>query len=230
MLARAGGALPRRAAAARAIGAATGRGDPRRLPGIATTMLRRLYTWTLDLAARPYAFWALAAISFIESSIFPIPPDIILIAMVIARPKNAWAAATVCTVASVLGGFAGYAIGYYFFDAFGRDILEFYGMLGKFEDFRAIYAEWGFWFVLVAGFTPFPYKVITIASGVFGLDLVTFALASVVSRGARFFLVAALLWRFGAPIKAFIDKHLGWLTLAFMVLLIGGFVAIKYLF
>jgi membrane protein YqaA with SNARE-associated domain len=193
-------------------------------------MLRRLYTWTLDLAARPHAFWALAAISFIESSIFPIPPDVVLIAMVIARPKSAWAVATVCTVASVLGGFAGYAIGYFFFDAFGADILAFYGLERQFADFRGLYDEWGFWFVMMAGFTPFPYKVITIASGVFGLDLLTFALASVVSRGARFFLVAALLWRFGAPIKAFIDKHLGWLTLVFMVLLIGGFVAIKYLF
>lgn len=193
-------------------------------------MLRRLYNWTLDLAARPYALWALAAISFVESSIFPIPPDVVLIAMVIARPQRAWAIATVCTVASVLGGFAGYAIGYYFFDAFGRDILAFYGMEQQFADFRGLYDEWGFWFVMIAGFTPFPYKVITIASGVFGLDLLTFAIASVVSRGARFFLVAALLWRFGAPIKAFIDRHLGWLTIAFMVLLIGGFVAIKYVF
>lgn len=193
-------------------------------------MLRRLYNWTLDLAARPYALWALAAISFVESSIFPIPPDVVLIAMVIARPQRAWAIATVCTVASVLGGFAGYAIGYYFFDAFGRDILAFYGMERQFADFRGLYDEWGFWFVMIAGFTPFPYKVITIASGVFGLDLLTFALASVISRGARFFLVAALLWRFGAPIKAFIDRHLGWLTIAFMVLLIGGFVAIKYVF
>lgn len=193
-------------------------------------MLRRLYNWTLDLAARPYALWALAAISFVESSIFPIPPDVVLIAMVIARPQRAWAIATVCTVASVLGGFAGYAIGYYFFDAFGRDILAFYGMERQFADFRGLYDEWGFWFVMIAGFTPFPYKVITIASGVFGLDLLTFAIASVVSRGARFFLVAALLWRFGAPIKAFIDRHLGWLTIAFMVLLIGGFVAIKYVF
>lgn len=193
-------------------------------------MLRRLYNWTLDLAARPYALWALAAISFVESSIFPIPPDVVLIAMVIARPQRAWAIATVCTVASVLGGFAGYAIGFYFFDAFGRDILAFYGMEQQFADFRGLYDEWGFWFVMIAGFTPFPYKVITIASGVFGLDLLTFAIASVVSRGARFFLVAALLWRFGAPIKAFIDRHLGWLTIAFMVLLIGGFVAIKYVF
>lgn len=193
-------------------------------------MLRRLYNWTLDLAARPYALWALAAISFVESSIFPIPPDVVLIAMVIARPQRAWAIATVCTVASVLGGFAGYAIGFYFFDAFGRDILAFYGMEQQFADFRGLYDEWGFWFVMIAGFTPFPYKVITIASGVFGLDLLTFALASVISRGARFFLVAALLWRFGAPIKAFIDRHLGWLTIAFMVLLIGGFVAIKYVF
>ena len=193
-------------------------------------MLRRLYNWTLELAARPYAFWALAAISFIESSIFPIPPDVVLIAMVIAQPRKAWAIATVCTVASVLGGLAGYAIGYYFFDAFGADILAFYGMEQQFADFRHLYDDWGFWFVMIAGFTPFPYKVITIASGVFGLDLLTFLIASVISRGARFFLVAALLWRFGAPIKAFIDRHLGWLTIAFMVLLIGGFLAIKYLF
>lgn len=193
-------------------------------------MLRRLYNWTLDLAARPNAMWALAAIAFIESSVFPLPPDIILIAMVVAAPKRAWAIATVATIASVLGGFAGYAIGALAFDTVGKDILEFYGLSAKFESFRGIYDEWGFWFVMIAGFTPFPYKVITIASGVFGLDLVTFAIASVVSRGARFFLVSALLWRFGAPIKAFIDRHLGWLTILFMVLLIGGFVAIKYLF
>ncbi len=193
-------------------------------------MLRRLYDWTMGLAGRRNALWALAAIAFIESSVFPIPPDVLLLPMVLAAPHRAWLIAGVATLASVLGGFAGYAIGALLFDQLGQPILEFYGYGEKFQEFQLRYNEWGFWIVLVAGFTPFPFKVITIASGVAGLDLVTFALASAVSRGARFFLVAALLWRFGPAIRDFIEKYLGLLTALFMLLLIGGFVAIKYLF
>ena len=193
-------------------------------------MIRRLYDWTMGLAGRRNALWALAAVSFIESSVFPIPPDVMLLPMVLAARERAWLIAGVATLASVAGGFLGYAIGALLFDSVGQPILEFYGYGERFAEFQLRYNEWGFWIVLVAGFTPFPYKVITIASGVAGLDLLTFALASVVSRGARFFLVAALLWRFGPAIRAFIEKYLGLLTALFMVLLIGGFVAIKYLF
>lgn len=193
-------------------------------------MIRRLYDWTMGLAGRKNALWALAAISFIESSVFPIPPDVLLLPMVLAARERAWLIAGVATLASVAGGFLGYAIGALLFDSVGQPVLEFYGYGEKFAEFQLRYNEWGFWIVLVAGFTPFPYKVITIASGVAGLDLLTFALASVVSRGARFYLVAGLLWRFGPAIRAFVEKYLGLLTALFMVLLIGGFVAIKYLF
>jgi membrane protein YqaA with SNARE-associated domain len=192
-------------------------------------MLRRLYDWTLSLSARPGALWALAAISFIESSIFPIPPDVLIIPMVLAARQRAWVIAGVATLSSVLGGFAGYAIGHFLFQEIGQPIIDFYGYGEQFIAFREKYNAWGFWIVAAAGFTPFPYKVITIASGAFDLDLLTFAIASAASRGARFFLVAALLYRFGSPIKAFIERYLGLLTAIFFVLLIGGFVAIKYL-
>ena len=193
-------------------------------------MLRRLYDWTLSLAARRDALWALAIISFIESSIFPIPPDILIIPMVLAARHRAWLIALVATVSSVLGGIAGYAIGFYLFEAVGRPILEFYGYLDRFQDFSLAFNEYGWWIVFGAGLTPFPYKVITIASGVTTLDLATFTVASVVARGGRFFLVAALLWAFGEPIRAFIERRLGLLTVVFFVLLVGGFVAIRYVF
>ena len=193
-------------------------------------MLRRLYDWTLSLAARRDALWALAIISFIESSIFPIPPDILIIPMVLAARHRAWMIALVATVSSVLGGIAGYAIGFYLFEAVGRPILEFYGYLDRFQDFSLAFNEYGWWIVFGAGLTPFPYKVITIASGVTALDLATFTVASVVARGGRFFLVAALLWAFGEPIRAFIERRLGLLTVVFFVLLVGGFVAIRYVF
>ena len=193
-------------------------------------MLRRLYDWTLSLAARRDALWALAIISFIESSIFPIPPDILIIPMVLAARHRAWLIALVATVSSVLGGLAGYAIGFYLFEAVGRPILEFYGYLDRFQDFSLAFNEYGWWIVFGAGLTPFPYKVITIASGVTALDLATFTVASVVARGGRFFLVAALLWAFGEPIRAFIERRLGLLTVVFFVLLVGGFVAIRYVF
>lgn len=192
-------------------------------------MLRRLYDWTLGLAGHKHALWALAAVSFIEASIFPIPPDVLLLAMVLATPQRAWLIATVATLASVAGGFAGYAIGALLFETLGEPVLAFYGYQDKFLRFQDLYNEWGFWIVAVAGFTPFPYKVITIASGVTELDLATFTLASILSRGSRFFLVAALLWRFGPPIRSFIERYLGLLTILFMILLIGGFLALKYL-
>ncbi len=193
-------------------------------------MLQRLYDWTMGLAGHRHALWVLAAIAFIESSVFPIPPDVLIIPMVLATRARAWRIALVATVASVLGGGLGYLIGAAVFETLGRPLLEFYGQIGKFDEFRRIYDEWGAWIVAGAGFTPFPYKVVTIASGVAGLDPVTFMAASAVSRGARFFLVAALLWKFGAPIRVFIEKYLPYLAWAFFILLIGGFVALRYLF
>ncbi|MCP5366426.1 MAG: DedA family protein [Hyphomicrobiales bacterium] len=192
-------------------------------------MLRGLYDWTMRLSAHPHALWALAAISFAESSFFPIPPDVLLMPMVLAARRRAWLIAGVCTVASVAGAFAGYGIGAGLFDLLGKPILEFYHAADKFDWVRQQYNENGVLIVFSAGFSPIPYKVFTIASGVTGMDPLSFGLASVVSRGARFFLVAGLLWWFGEPIRAFIEKHLGKLTLLFVVLLVGGFVAIRYL-
>ncbi len=192
-------------------------------------MLRRLYDWTMGLAGHPHALWVLAAISFVESSVFPIPPDILIIPMVLAAPKRAWLIATVCTVSSVLGGLLGYAIGALLFDVIGQPILDFYGYAEKFAAFQGRYDEWGAWIVAGAGFTPFPYKVITIASGALDLNLWVFIVASVLSRGARFFLLAFLLWKFGAPIKGFIERYLPWLATLFFILLFGGFLAIRWL-
>ena len=190
-------------------------------------MLRRLYDWTLDLAAQPYALWALALIAFVESSIFPIPPDGVLIPMILAARDKAWKIATVCTVASVIGGLAGYGIGHFLFEEVGRPMLAFYHYDAKFASFQDTYNEWGAWAVFFAGVTPFPYKVITILSGTTGLDLPVFMVSSVLARGLRFFIVAALLWHFGTPIRAFIEKRLGLLFVLFTVLLVGGFVVLK---
>lgn len=183
----------------------------------------------MSFAAHPQAMWALFFIAFIESSFFPIPPDILLLPMVLAARGNAWKIAGVCTVASVLGGFAGYGIGYYLYESIGRPLMEFYGYGAKFEHFQGLYNEWGAWIVAAGGLTPLPYKVITIASGVTGLDLGTFGIASVLSRGVRYFLIAALLWYYGEPIKTFIEKYLGLLVSIGFVVLLGGFVAIKFL-
>ena len=191
-------------------------------------MLQRLYDWTMGLAGRPNALWALAAVSFVESSFFPIPPDILLIPMVLAAPTRAWRIAAVCTIASVLGGLFGYAIGYFLYESAGLPILEFYGQTARFDSFSAAYNQWGAWIVAGAGITPFPYKVITIASGVTHLDPVVFIVASILSRGARFFLTAALLWYVGPPIKSFIENNLALVTTVFFVLLFGGFVLIGY--
>ncbi len=193
-------------------------------------MLQRLYDWTLALAAHRHALPALAAIAFIESSVFPIPPDILIIPMVLAAPTRAWRIALVATVSSVVGGLFGYLIGAFLFDAVAQPILSFYGYEAQFASFQTRYNEWGAWIVAGAGLTPFPYKVITIASGATGLDPTVFIIASILSRGARFFLIAALLWRFGAPIREFLERYLAPLTVLFFVLLFGGFLAAKALF
>ena len=190
-------------------------------------MLRWLYDRTMALAGHRHANWALGAVSFVESSVFPIPPDVMLIPMVLAQRHKALLIAVICTVASVLGGLLGYAIGLYLFDTIGQPILNFYGYGEKFSSFQERYNEWGVWIVLIAGLTPFPYKVITIASGVTGLSLPVFLIASIVARGLRFSIVTALLWYFGAPFRDFIERYLGLLFTLFMVLLIGGFAVVK---
>ncbi len=191
-------------------------------------MLRSTYDWVMGLAARKDAIWVLAAIAFIESSVFPIPPDVLLIPMVLAARDRAWRYAAVCTIASVLGGMVGYAIGMFLFEAAGQPLLELYGYAAKFDEFRGRYNEWGAWIVFVAGLTPFPYKVITIASGATELDLAVFTVASVFARGLRFFIVAALLWWLGPPVREFIEKRLGLMTIVFCVLLLGGFIVARY--
>ncbi|MEZ5825052.1 MAG: YqaA family protein [Geminicoccaceae bacterium] len=190
-------------------------------------MLRGLYDWTMRQAAGPRALWSLAVISFVESSFFPIPPDILLIPMILANRARAWLIAGVCTIASVLGGIAGYMIGALLFDAIGAPLLEFYGYLDKFTDFQGMYNEYGAWIVFGAGITPFPYKVITIASGVTRLDIAVFMIASILARGIRFFFIAGLLWFWGEQIRAFIERYMGLLTVLFFVLLVGGFALLK---
>ncbi|RWR45223.1 DedA family protein [Sinirhodobacter ferrireducens] len=192
-------------------------------------MIRRLYDWTMSLAGHPRAMWALAAVAFVESSVFPIPPDVLMIPMVLAAREKAWKIAFVATLASVVGGCLGYAIGYGFMDAIGKPILEFYGKADKFDELALRFNTYGGWAVLVAGVTPFPYKVITIFSGATQLSLPLFLAVSVVARALRFFVVAGLLWRFGSPIRDFIERWLGPLFTAFVVLLIGGFYALRYL-
>jgi len=190
-------------------------------------MLRALYDRTMALAETRYALLALAIVSFAESSFFPIPPDVMLIPMILAAPSRAWMIAGVCTVASVSGGAFGYWIGASLFETVGKPIIDFYGKGDYFDEFTTRFNEIGPWAVLFAGITPFPYKVITITSGVTNLDFGVFMASSVVARGLRFFLVAALLWYFGPPIREFIERRFGLMTIIFFVLLIGGFAAVR---
>ncbi len=195
-----------------------------------SAILRALYDWTMRLAATRHATGALAFVSFIESSVFPIPPDVLLIPMVLARRAKAWWLAFVCTLASVLGGLLGYAIGALLFLAVAEPILRFYGYLDQFDRFADYYNSWGAWAVLVAGVTPFPFKVITIASGATQLSLAVFVVASLIARAIRFFAVAALLYWFGPSIRTFIEARLGLMFALFMALLIGGFAVARYAF
>lgn len=190
-------------------------------------MIRSLYDWTMSLAAHRYALFALAVVAFVESSVFPIPPDVMLIPMILAAPHRAWLIAGVCTVFSVLGGLFGYWIGFELYEAVGLPVLEFYGKTDQFGEFAARYNEWGAWAVLAGGLTPLPYKLFTILSGSTGLDLTTFTVASIVARGARFFIVAALLWKFGVPIRDFIEQRLGLMFTLFVALLVGGFAVLR---
>lgn len=192
-------------------------------------MLRRLYDWTLSLAAHPNALWALAVVSFMESSFFPIPPDILMIPLIIARPDRAFVIAAVTTISSVLGGILGYYIGWGLYESIGLPVLQFYGQDQAFENFAATYNEWGVWMVVMAGVTPFPYKVITILSGMTAMPFAAFVLASIAARAMRFFAVAILLYYFGAPIRVFIEKRLGLTFSLFAILLLGGFAVVRYL-
>ncbi|WP_439103034.1 YqaA family protein [Celeribacter marinus] len=192
-------------------------------------MITRLYQWTLRLAQSPNALWALAIVAFIESSVFPIPPDILMIPLIIARPREAFKIAGIATVASVLGGMLGYWIGFGAFETIGRPVLEFYGKDAYFDEFAVKYNEYGAWAVLIAGVTPFPYKVITILSGTTHLSLPVFVAASIVARSLRFFIVATLLWKFGEPIRVFIERRLGLIFTLLIVIFIGGFYAVKFI-
>ena len=192
-------------------------------------MLRKLYDWTMSLASRPDALRALGIVSFAESSFFPIPPDVVLIPMVIAQRARAWLIAGVCTGASVLGALLGYAIGLYLFDTLGMWVINLYGLQDKVAQFRSFYDQYGLLVILIKGLTPIPFKIVTIMSGAMHFNLPTFVAACIVTRGFRFFVVAALLKRFGEPIQAFIEKRLTLVFLAFLVLLIGGFVAVTYI-
>jgi len=191
-------------------------------------LLQSLYQQTMQLATTRYAMLALALVAFVESSVFPIPPDVLIIPMVLANRKKAWRIALICTVASVLGGILGYGIGAFLFEQIGQPVLDLYNYSAKFEQFQATYNEWGAWAVFIAGVTPFPYKVITILSGVSALDPTIFIISSILARATRFFLVAGLLWYFGDSIRAFVENRLGLLFVVFCLLLVGGFVALKF--
>lgn len=192
-------------------------------------MLRKIYDWTIRQASSDHALWILALIAFAESSVFPIPPDLLMIPMILARPDRAFVIAGIALIASVLGGLLGYAIGALAFDSIGQPILMSLGKADAMAEFNLRYNELGFWPVLIAGLTPFPYKVITIMSGWTGLPLATFLVTSVVARGLRFFIVAGLLWKFGAPVRSFIERRLGLMFTLFCILLIGGFYLVRYL-
>ncbi|WP_188674964.1 YqaA family protein [Neptunicoccus cionae] len=191
-------------------------------------MLRRFYEWILSLAQSRWAVAALTIIAFLESSVFPIPPDVLLIPLILAAPTRAFPLALICTVSSVLGGAFGYYIGAELFDAIGRPILDFYHKADAFEVFKVRFNEQGHWAVLFAGITPFPYKVITITSGATDLPFWSFMFWSLIARGLRFFIVATLLWHFGAPIRDFIERRLALVFTVFLILLVAGFWAVKY--
>ncbi len=190
--------------------------------------LKKIYDWVLTWAHTPYGIWALFVLAFAESSFFPIPPDVLLVALAISVPAKAFKYAAVCTAGSVLGGAFGYAIGLYFMEAIGYNIVEIYGLSARFEHVGELYREYDAWAVAVAGFTPIPYKVFTITAGAFDIDFKVFLLTSFLSRGARFFLVAAFIYKFGAPVKEYIEKYFNILTIAVTAIVILGFVVIKY--
>lgn len=186
-------------------------------------MLQRAYDWILSFATHPYAIWILGAVSFAESSFFPIPPDPLYLAMLLARREQTWRLALICTLTSVIGGWLGYGIGYGLYETLGEFIVQTYGLQAAFDRFQDSFNEWGFWIVALKGLTPIPYKVVTIACGVTGLDLTTFTFASLIARGFRFFTLALLFWYFGPTMKGYIEKNLTLVTLVSLGALLGGF-------
>lgn len=193
-------------------------------------MVRRLYDWVLHWAETPYSTWALFLLAFSESSFFPIPPDVLLIALAVAKPSKALRYALVCSVGSVLGGCLGYLIGYEFMAAVGQKIVDFYGLTDKVAYIQSLYQQYDAWAVGIAGFTPIPYKVFTIAAGMFKIDFPVFILASLLSRSARFFLVGGLIYKFGPSIQGFIDRYFNTLAVIFTALLVLSFIVLKYVF
>ena len=193
-------------------------------------MLRGLYDWVLHWAATPYGTWALFLLALSESSFFPIPPDVLLIALAVAIPEKSFKYALICSVGSVLGGCLGYLIGWQFMTSIGERIISFYGLNQKVAYIAELYSAYDAWAIGIAGFTPIPYKVFTISAGAFKINFWVFLLASIVSRSARFFLVGGLIYIFGSQIKSFIDRHFDLLAIAFTILLVAGFVIIKLFF
>jgi len=193
-------------------------------------MLRGLYDWVLHWAATPYGTWALFLLALSESSFFPLPPDVLLIALAVAIPEKSFKYALICSVGSVLGGCLGYLIGWQFMTSIGERIISFYGLNQKVAYIAELYSTYDAWAIGIAGFTPIPYKVFTISAGAFKINLWVFLLASIVSRAARFFLVGGLIYIFGSQIKSFIDRYFNLLAIAFTVLLVGGFIIIKFFF
>src|SRR6476659_1544774 len=191
-------------------------------------MLKRIYDWCIDAAHKPYAMWIMGAVAFAESSFFPVPPDVMLIPMSLARPQRAWLYALVCTATSVLGGMLGYAIGALLYDSLGHWLITLYGLSDKIDAFRASYAEWGAVIILLKGLTPIPYTLVTITSGFAGYNIWLFILCSIVARGGRFFVVAVLLNRYGDVIRAELEKRLGtWVGIGAAVLVLGFVIAFK---
>ena len=191
-------------------------------------MLRRTYDWCIAAADKPYALWLMGGVSFAESSFFPVPPDVMLIPMSLARPQRAWMYALVCTITSVAGGVAGYAIGALLYDSVGQWLIQLYGYGDKVEAFRASYAEYGAWIILLKGLTPIPYKIVTITSGFADYNLWLFVLFSIIARGGRFFVVAIVLNRYGTWIRQTIEKRLGmWVALGTGLLVIGFVIAFR---
>ena len=191
-------------------------------------MLKKIYDWCIDAAHKPYALWILGAVSFAESSFFPVPPDVMLLPMSLARPERAWLYAGVCTITSVLGGILGYAIGALLYDSVGQWLIHFYGLGDKVETFRAGYAEYGAWIILLKGLTPIPYKLVTITSGFANYNIWLFIVLSVIARGGRFFLVAVVLNRYGLWIRETLEKRLGlWVALGAGLLVLGFIIAFR---
>ena len=193
-------------------------------------MLKRLYDWTISLAESPRAIYALGAVSFAESSFFPIPPDVMLVPMSLAKPQRAWFYAGICAITSVLGGIVGYMIGALLYDTVGQWLIQLYGLGDKLETFRTMYQEYGAWIILLKGLTPIPYKLVTIASGLAGYDFWMFVVLSLITRSARFFVLAGLLHYFGGSMRRFIEANLGLMVFIMITAVVGGFVAVKYMF